>query len=149
MIKARVISTKPSRGTKKVINSTNSRCSLALAKRDSFTKRDDKVKQFHRQLELEHHHCDADRADGVMEEKFLVQGPTQEIVNDLANKLSSASFLLMENDDEMSVVEMAILCDADINTVTKLQDLSRGYLRRKRRIGRSASNKVFPNVAAF
>jgi hypothetical protein len=46
--------------------------------------------------------------------------------------------MLMENDDEMSVVEMAIMCDADINTVTKLQDLSLG-----------SASKVFPNVAAY
>jgi hypothetical protein len=83
IIKARGI-TKPSRGTK-IINSTDSRCSLALAKRDSFTQIDDKVKQFHRLLELEHHN-NADHAD-VLEEKFLVQGPTQEIVNDLANTI--------------------------------------------------------------
>jgi len=65
--------------------------------------------------------------DDVEHVKLLVQGPTYEIVQYLAN--AAPECLLLENDDDYSAVELAILCEADLKTVTKLQSAARQHLK--------------------
>jgi len=75
---------------------------------------------------------------------MLVQGPTHEIVFELA--AASPRCLLLENDDSLSVIELAIMFEADLKTVTKLQEISRRYMKsitERRPLTMSDENYIF------
>jgi hypothetical protein len=59
--------------------------------------------------------------------KFLVMGPTQEVVYALAN--CSPFSLVIENNEGVSVVELAIIYEADLKTVEKLQETARRHFK--------------------
>jgi hypothetical protein len=61
--------------------------------------------------------------------KMLLLGPSQEVVHELAK--ASPSCLVVENDEDLSVVELAIMHEADLKTVTKLQEILRCHLKSK------------------
>jgi hypothetical protein len=60
-------------------------------------------------------------------EKLLVVGPTQEIIDTLAK--AAPYCVMVENDKGASVIELAIVCDADLKTVEKLQDIARSHVK--------------------
>jgi len=60
--------------------------------------------------------------------KILVDGPTHEVVRLLAKNVPAC--LSMENEDELSIVELAIMYEADLKTVSTLQGISRSYLQK-------------------
>lgn len=60
----------------------------------------------------------------------LVDGPNLRVVDILVNAASSPEMLLVENVDEISVVELAIMYEMDFKFVSKLQEMTRKHRRK-------------------
>lgn len=76
----------------------------------------------------------------------LVEGPNLEIIQTLMKAASSPEMLLMESNDELSVIELAIMSELDYKLVSKMQEITRKYRteQRKKKINSSGGQASTP-----